>query len=293
MAGPDLARHARQIMRRCAHAALGTRMRPPTPTETAPAETVLEPPPAGHPYVSFVLVGFDYDATPLLLLSDLADHSRNLVADPAISLLFADIEGRDQPLTGPRVILLGQLDRVDAGHSAEIGRLKARYMARHPSTTLFADFTDFALYRLRATHVHFIGGFARAHWLTAATVCGPQALPETENLASAEAALLIRLNQAIDIPTRAHMVRMLSPRPPGGPGSTGPGNNWQITGVDPEGCDLRCDGSIARLDFSARAHSADAVYAAVSGLAAKACQMLHDGKAPAGALSDDNGNAPT
>ena len=78
---------SRRLMRRQAHAALATSR-------------------DGHPYVSLVALTFDYDASPLLLLSDLAQHSRNIAADPRVSLLFdggASQHPRADPLAEPRL----------------------------------------------------------------------------------------------------------------------------------------------------------------------------------------------
>ena len=56
----------------------------------------------GAPYASLVLFVADLDASPLLLLSDLAQHSRNIAFDPRVSLLLDATEGYPDPLTGPR-----------------------------------------------------------------------------------------------------------------------------------------------------------------------------------------------
>src|SRR3546814_8252868 len=62
---------------------------------------------AGWPYVSLVLTGTDHDASPVLLLSDLAVHSRNIAADDRAALLFHGSEAED-PLTAPRVRVQGR-----------------------------------------------------------------------------------------------------------------------------------------------------------------------------------------
>src|SRR5215472_11480836 len=67
----------------------------------------------GGPYASLVLVTADLDASPLMLLSDLAQHSRNIGLDPRISLLLDATEGHVDPLTGPRVTLVGQAEAID------------------------------------------------------------------------------------------------------------------------------------------------------------------------------------
>src|SRR5262245_59866920 len=94
------------------------------------------------PYSSLVLSACAHDATPLLLLSRLAQHTQNLLADPRASLLFDGTAGLDDPLTGPRVTVMGRIERSDDP------LLRARFVARHPSAALYAGFADFALYRL-------------------------------------------------------------------------------------------------------------------------------------------------
>src|SRR5579859_1723070 len=97
---------ARQVMRGVDRAYLGTLMRPDAPG-------------AGQPYTSLVLVALDHDASPILLISTLADHTKNLLASPAASLLFDGTAGLDEPLTGPRVTVQGTARHsTDAHHRA-------------------------------------------------------------------------------------------------------------------------------------------------------------------------------
>src|SRR5260370_24510247 len=102
----DRGAEARRLIRRRDHAALAT---------------LLD----GRPYVSLVATACDSDASPLLLLSDLAQHTKNLLADPRVSLLFEDTAGLPEPLAGPRLTVLGHAERVDDPH------LAGRFAARH------------------------------------------------------------------------------------------------------------------------------------------------------------------
>src|SRR4051794_35315755 len=99
-----------------------------------PAATAGEP---AWPYVSLVLVAVDHDLSPILLLSDLAEHTRAIIADPRVSLLFDGTAGLVQPLTGARVSLLGQIAETHDD------RLKRRFLRRHPDAALYAGFKDF------------------------------------------------------------------------------------------------------------------------------------------------------
>lgn len=118
--------------------------------------------PGGLPYVSLVLLGRDAEAGPLLLISQLADHTKNLEADPAAALLLAR-DGDADPLAEARVTLLGRAVRLP-GERREA--LKEAFLARHPSAGVYADFGDFAFWRFEIEKAHLVAGFGRIHWLS-------------------------------------------------------------------------------------------------------------------------------
>jgi putative heme iron utilization protein len=121
----------------------------------------------GWPYASLVLVAVDDDGAPLLLLSDLAEHAKNLRAEPRCSLLFDGTAGLRDALAGLRVTVLGEARPI------EDPRLRARYVARQPSAALYAGFGDFRLYRMTIARAHVVAGFGRIHWIEAAALLGP------------------------------------------------------------------------------------------------------------------------
>ncbi|WP_049974238.1 pyridoxamine 5'-phosphate oxidase family protein [Azospirillum sp. B4] len=116
----------------------------------------------GWPYPSLVLVAMDGAGRPLLLLSELALHTRNLRQDGRAALLFEDTGGLENPLTGPRLSVMGRAEPL-AGEEAEAAR--ALYLERHPSAALYADFPDFRFWRLDIAQAHLVAGFGRIHWL--------------------------------------------------------------------------------------------------------------------------------
>jgi putative heme iron utilization protein len=186
----------------------------------------------GRPYVSLVTVAFDHDLTPILLLSGLADHTRNLRADPRAGLLLDGTDGHSNPQTGPRVTLVGT-----AEENAD-PRLKARFLARHPAAALYADFPDFSIWRLRLERVHFVGGFGRAVWFDAPLM--PEA--ESQAMATAEAGLLALLGARTDLP-------------------------WAVSGIDLDGCDLIRDETSWRAAFDPPAATPEAALQAILELA--------------------------
>ena len=115
----------------------------------------------GAPYASLVLVADDGAGNALLLLSDLAEHTKNLARDPRASLLVEPAEVSGDRLAAARVTLVGKIARLDD----EIAR--AKYVARHPSAAMYAGFKDFAMYRLDVERAHLVAGFGRIEWLEA------------------------------------------------------------------------------------------------------------------------------
>jgi heme iron utilization protein len=228
----DPGHFARRLMRGCERAALATSL-------------------LGAPYASLVLVAADLDASPLLLLSDLAQHSRNIAFDPRASLLLDGTEGHADRLDGPRLTLLGRAEAVADP------RLVARFTARHPSSALYAGFADFRIYRVVVERGHLVAGFGRIEWIEAAELLFSG---DAAALAAAEPAIVLHMNKD-HAATVDQLARKLLGREETG---------WRMTGVDPEGIDLRRERHTARMEFSAPALTAEAARAALVQLADKA-----------------------
>jgi putative heme iron utilization protein len=118
--------------------------------------------PAGVPFGSLVAHAVDGAGRPILCLSDLAEHSRNLAADPRASVLVTEA-GTGDPLALGRVTLLGRTTVLDGDDRADALQ---RYQAAHPGA-FYAEFADFRIYRLEVEAVRFVGGFGRMSWVGA------------------------------------------------------------------------------------------------------------------------------
>ncbi len=185
----------------------------------------------GAPYASMVTYACDHRGQPVFLFSTLSDHTQNIKADPRVSLLVEDAAQRRNPQTGPRVSLLGSIKKDPAPE------IRARFLARHPDAALYADFNDFAFYRMKVTRAHYVGGFARAVWFEAKQILSPVAAAKP--LAEMEQEIVQHMNadhaDAVSAYARAFAKRRPGP--------------WQMTGCDTDGVDLRADGRYARVDF--------------------------------------------
>ncbi len=226
---------ARQLLRRSGRAALATNMR-------------------GAPYVSLVLFVADLDATPLLLLSDLAQHSRNIAFDPRISLLIDATEDHPDPLTGPRLTLVGRAEAVPDP------RLLARFVAHHPTSALYAEFADFRPYRVTAERGHLVAGFGRIHWIDRLDLLF---LDDHRGLAAVEPEILRHMNLDHADAITAYARNLLGRD----------GADWRMTGIDPEGLDLRSGNDTARLVFPAPVLTPEAARGTLVQLAAEAREI--------------------
>lgn len=219
---------SRRLIRGCDRAVLSTAM-----------------PDSGWPYGSLVMTACDHAARPLLLISDLAEHTTNLANDNRASLLFDGTVGLDSPLTGTRVTVLGTLAKTDDP------ALVSRYTARHPESEMFAGFADFNFYEMTVERAHIVAGFGVIHWI------GPDALlfdtSGFEDLAAAEDDIVTHMNEDHTDAVALYATALLGLD----------AGDWRMTGVDPEGCDLRNGGDVARVDFEKPAENAESARAAL------------------------------
>ena len=213
---PEPSAEGRRLIRRRDHGALGT---------------LLE----GRPYVSLVAIACAHDAAPLLLLSNLDQHTKNLFADRRVSLLFEGTAGYPDPLAGPRLSVLGHAERCDDPRAA------GRFAARHPSSAQYAGFGDFHLYRVVVERGHLVAGFGRITWIEGREL---RFGGDASALAAAEADIVTHMNRDHADAIALYAERLLAL----------PGTGWRMTGIDPEGIDLRRPmepaSGAARLDFA-------------------------------------------
>jgi len=142
--------------------------------------------PLGYPYGS--LITFALDAGhPVFLISELAEHTKNLHADSRASLLIAENRPGD-PLANGRVTLLGRCTPVP---SERRERASQAYLARHPGASYYADFKDFGFWSLEVTALRYIGGYGRMSWVDA----GDWQRADPDPIAPDAAAILGHMNE--------------------------------------------------------------------------------------------------
>jgi putative heme iron utilization protein len=192
----------------------------------------------GVPYASLVNVATDVRGCPLILVSTLAWHTRNLHSDGRASVMVAEIPEAGDALTGARVTVMGRFARV------EDEALRRRYLARHPAAELYAGFGDFAFWRLLPERAHAVAGFGRIE-----TIAADEMFPSADEMTALEAGAIAHMNEDHDDAIQRYASKLLGATPGG----------WKIVAIDPDGADLQRGEEVLRLPFPRPAYSGGAL----------------------------------
>ena len=182
----------------------------------------------GYPFGSVVPYVLDDSACPIILISSLAEHTKNLEADKRVSLLVQDPRADVQ--AGARLTLIG--DSASAVDDAAM--LRERYVTYFPDAARLVAMGDFRVFRIAPVALRFIGGFGDIHW-TSAVEYAPSA-----NISAADGGTAVRLmNDVHADELRRYCSRVLKQ----------PVANAAAIAVDCDGVDVRADNHLLRIDF--------------------------------------------
>jgi putative heme iron utilization protein len=190
-------------------------------------------PQSGDPYCSLVNVATAADGAPLLLISTLAVHTKNLLADARCSLMIDERKEGD-PLEGGRVMLLGTAVKTDDKD------VRRRYLARQQEAEVFAGFADFAFYKMQLKGAHLVAGFGRIVDLKPEDVLTQ--VDDAAELVTGETDILQHMNEDHLDTCRLYATKLLG-------ASDG---DWRCVGCDPEGLELQHGRTALRLPFPQR-----------------------------------------
>jgi len=199
----------------------------------------------GTPYASLVNVATDVEGRPVILVSTLAWHTKNLLADPRGSIMVAELPGQGDALTGPRVTVMGRFAKADPA------LVQRRYLARHPAAELYAGFGDFAFWRLEPERAHAVAGFGRIE-----TIPADEMFPSAAEMSALEEGAVAHMNEDHDDAIQRYAEKLLGAAPGG----------WKIAAIDPDGADLRRGEDVLRLPFGTPVYSGGALRALLARL---------------------------
>jgi putative heme iron utilization protein len=215
----DAPRLARSLLRRSRQGALATLMVG-----------------SGDPYCSLVNVASHTDGSPILLISRLALHTRNILADHRVSLML-DERAEGDPLEGSRIMLAGRAEEAGAD---DLPDLRQRYLNAHPSAEAFVNFEDFSVFRIRPSGAHLVAGFGRIVDLSPAQLLTD--ISDAGALLEAEQGAIDHMNADHREAMNLYATKLLGAK----------AADWHCTGCDPDGMDMQAGTRTLRLEFPRR-----------------------------------------
>ena len=194
----------------------------------------------GYPFGSITPYVLSAAGEPVIYISTLAEHTKNIGADPRVSLTVFDPADAADPQAGARLTWLADARALTPGAAQAIA---ARYYRFFPAAAAYAGTHDFSFYALRPVRLRYIGGFGKIGWIE------PQQIDLTNPLADAEAGIVEHMNNDHADALRAYCRHFFGRDP----------QQATLVSADPDGVDLLADGVALRLPFAARAEGVDAV----------------------------------
>ncbi|MGH8651993.1 MAG: HugZ family protein [Gammaproteobacteria bacterium] len=203
----------------------------------------------GYPFGSVVPYCLDRQGWPVILISRIAQHTKNILADPKVSLIVCEDSAHDIQATA-RLTCLANAEPIADGN----GDTPARYYRYFPQARGYHQTHDFEFYRLALVRARYIGGFGSIHWLAPEQLLRPNPFsPEQEqtmvqHMNEDHQKALVRYCENQRIPVSAD-------------------DKPAMAGVDSEGFHLRLGARIVRFEFGGAVSTPLEVRAELVGMA--------------------------
>lgn len=200
----------------------------------------------GYPFGSITPYAINYDGEPILLISEIAQHTRNIKNDNRVSLTAFE-RGAADPQAAGRLTWIGDAEKIAASDSEP----RRRYLRYFPSSESYFDTHDFSFYVIRLRRARFIGGFGQIYWVEPPEMLLKNPFRETER------GIIEHMN-ADHREALLHYANGLK-----GLGA----KEVTMTGIDAEGFDMLADGRRLRIDFDSPISTSEEARAALVRLA--------------------------
>ena len=209
---------------------------------------------AGYPFGSVAPFVLDHSCQPVILISNIAEHTKNIALNPKVSLLV--FAGAEDLQANARLTLLGEAVKIFKDEDTD---LRIRYLRYLPQAASYFDMHDFAFYRIHIHQARYIGGFGKMSWLSDVDLF--DGLPQSSPLASQETAIIEHMNadhseNLINSCRHFHNVEA---------------TNVQMLGIDCDGFDVIANTgdtpTMLRFDFEQQIHDAQSARVALVAMA--------------------------
>ena len=182
----------------------------------------------GYPFGSIAPYTLNYDGEPIILISDIAQHTRNIKQNNKVSLTVFD-PSADDAQASSRLTWIGDAESIDPSDTQS----RDRYLRYFPSAESYFETHDFSFYRIGLRRARFIGGFGQIYWIE------PDAMLIKNPFRETERGIVEHMNRDHQ-KALFHYCKVASV--PAVEAVT-------MTGIDSEGFDILADGRKLRIDF--------------------------------------------
>lgn len=206
----------------------------------------------GYPFGSVAPFVTNHQAEPVILISTLAEHTKNILADPRVSLLV--FSGEEDLQANARLTLIGEVIQADKNDAD----LRARYLRYLPQSANYFDMHDFSFYRIHIAQVRYIAGFGKMGWIDGDALLASDFSSASNQLASQEVAIVEHMNKdhadsLCDYCRYVHNIET---------------EQAEMLGIDSDGFDVKVthpghESQIVRINFANPIHDAQSARAAL------------------------------
>jgi heme oxygenase (biliverdin-IX-beta and delta-forming) len=200
----------------------------------------------GYPFGSIAPYVLNYDGEPTMLISDIAQHTRNIKRNNKVSLTIFD-QCADDPQASSRLTWIGNAESVDPSDT----KIRHRYLRYFPSAESYFETHDFSLYCIRLRRARFIGGFGEIYWFE------PDAMLLKNPFRETESGIVEHMNRDHK-EALFHYCNLLN---------VTTADTVAMIGIDSEGFDMLADNRKLRMDFDTSISSVEAARATLVKLA--------------------------
>jgi hypothetical protein len=141
----------------------------------------------GYPFGSVAPFVLDHSGQPIILISTIAEHTQNIIANPKVSLLV--FAGNEDLQANARLTIIGEAKKINKDDAD----LRARYLRYLPQAAGYFDMHDFNFYRIEITQTRYIAGFGKMGWIEGDTTFTAK-LAENSQLAAQETSIIEHMN---------------------------------------------------------------------------------------------------
>jgi heme iron utilization protein len=187
---------------------------------------------AGFPFGSVTPYCLDRDFVPNILISSIAQHTKNIKANPKVSLLISETHTQTNKQALSRLTYIGEAQKVE-----DDGDIKKRYLSFYPSAASYFKTHDFSFYRINPVRLRFIGGFGKIYWIEAVDLKLQNIFPVDDELKIVE-----HMNTDHQLNLKDYVRFYLE---------CGGGDEIRMMGLDQFGVDLSVNEVKRRIDFKA------------------------------------------